>query len=373
MTRSDAPGRRGAPLILLGAVIAGWIAMRALVWDVPFERRGPDREVEARYSRADPIADPAAEPPVVRQPPAATGPIFAGSSGLQMLRAEGLARTPIAHPAPTRAPAQESEDETIVGRYRGEEPAEDEPPGSVQSPGPASHGRALFSAPISIDPARSGRWHVDGWATYRTAEGPSAIVVGGPDAPAYGKSQAGLLLRRDLGTGPLRPQGYFRATYAPDRPSQGDLALGLSARPFAAVPVRVQGEARATRTQQRTELRPAVIAVSEFPVVQFPLGIEAEAYAQAGWVGGRYATKFVDGQARAERQVATLGMTRLRAGAGVWGGAQKFASRLDAGPTATLDLRETDVPVRVAIDYRIKLAGTASPGDGLAITLSTGF
>ena len=103
--------------------------------------------------------------------------------------------------------------------------------------------------------------------------------------------------------------------------------------------------------------------------VALPLGLRAEGYAQGGWVGGRYATAFADGQARVTHGAITAGPARLRVGAGAWGGAQKFAERFDVGPTLTADLAS----VRLALDYRMRVAGNARPGNGLALTLSTGF
>ena len=86
-------------------------------------------------------------------------------------------------------------------------------------------------------------------------------------------------------------------------------------------------------------------------------------------VGGRYRTAFADGQLRITRAVIGEGRFRASLGAGAWGGAQKFTERLDVGPTLSIDL----APVRLSVDYRIKIAGNAAPGDGLAVTLSTGF
>jgi hypothetical protein len=132
-------------------------------------------------------------------------------------------------------------------------------------------------------------------------------------------------------------------------------------------------EVRATRSQGQTEVRPAVIAVTEIAPVALPLGLTGEGYGQAGWVGGRYATAFADGQARVMRELATAGSTRLRIGAGAWGGAQKFAERLDIGPTIEAEFDTGAVVARLAVDYRVQVAGKASPGDGVAVTLSTGF
>ena len=138
------------------------------------------------------------------------------------------------------------------------------------------------------------------------------------------------------------------------------------------MPVRILGEVRATRSSGHVEVRPAVLAVTELARIELPLDLSAEGYAQGGWVGGSYATAFADGQARVTNIIA-LGPARLRLGAGAWGGAQKFASRLDVGPTAAVDLGRGAVSARLSVDYRMRVAGNASPGDGLAVTLSTGF
>jgi hypothetical protein len=101
--------------------------------------------------------------------------------------------------------------------------------------------------------------------------------------------------------------------------------------------------------------------------------MRGEGYAQAGYVGGRFATAFVDGQARIDRLVARLGKSEVRAGAGVWGGAQKHAARLDVGPSATASFRLGETQSRVALDYRVRIAGDAAPKSGPALTISAGF
>ena len=64
---------------------------------------------------------------------------------------------------------------------------------------------------------------------------------------------------------------------------------------------------------------------------------------------------------------------RLSLGAGSWGGIQRDASRLDVGPTLRLDLTVGEVPARVSVDWRERVAGDAAPESGVAATLSTRF
>ena len=132
-------------------------------------------------------------------------------------------------------------------------------------------------------------------------------------------------------------------------------------------------ELRATRLGGREVLRPAAALVSEFPPLNLPLGTRAEIYAQGGYVGGKGATPFVDGQLRLDRTLARAGRFELRAGGGVWGGAQRGAARLDVGPSVTLGLPLGSGGARVAADWRFRVAGDAAPKSGPAITLSAGF
>ncbi|MGC1269314.1 MAG: hypothetical protein WA842_01820, partial [Croceibacterium sp.] len=103
------------------------------------------------------------------------------------------------------------------------------------------------------------------------------------------------------------------------------------------------------------------------------LGARAEGYVQAGYVGGDYATGFVDGQARVDRPLLALRGAELSAGGAVWDGAQKGAARLDIGPSATLAFRIGETRSRLAVDYRFRVAGDAQPASGPALTLSAGF
>jgi hypothetical protein len=125
-------------------------------------------------------------------------------------------------------------------------------------------------------------------------------------------------------------------------------------------------------------VRPAGYAVTELAPLPLPFGAQLEAYGQAGWVGGAGATPFAEGQASVTRELrAIAGMTdnrlRLSLGAAAWGGAQEDAQRIDIGPTMRLDLNVGTVPARVSIDWRERVGGDASPGSGVAATLSTSF
>ena len=101
--------------------------------------------------------------------------------------------------------------------------------------------------------------------------------------------------------------------------------------------------------------------------------VTARAYGQAGYVGGDFETGFVDGKATLEAPVIQGKKARVAIGGGVWGGAQRDASRLDVGPTASAILSTGRASVRASIDYRIRVAGDALPRDGVALTLAASF
>lgn len=224
----------------------------------------------------------------------------------------------------------------------------------------------LASLPRNDGPSH---WSADAWLLWRR-EGSSSLAA---VQPSYGRSQVGGVLRYRLSDSGYLPQAYLRASSALSGVAEQEIAAGLSARPMPQLPVRLAVEARATRVSGRTEVRPAAYAVTELPPAELPFGVRAEAYLQAGYVGGRFATAFVDGQARASRAIATLGDNELAIGAGVWGGVQKGAARVDLGPTATVTFRLGAARARIAADYRFRVAGDAQPSSGPALTLSAGF
>lgn len=192
--------------------------------------------------------------------------------------------------------------------------------------------------------------------------------------PVYGASQAGAVLRYELVPGSRhRPTAYARAVQALVGGRESDFAAGFAARPLAGVPLAAHVEARLTRRGEAVDIRPAAFVTTGFDEAPLPLGMRARGYAQAGYVGGRDATGFADGSVVAERRLLGRGETELGAGAGLWGGAQRGAARLDLGPSASLRFPLGGGTVRIGVDYRLRVAGNAEPASGAALTLSAGF
>ncbi|OBX19165.1 hypothetical protein A9995_08495 [Erythrobacter sp. QSSC1-22B] len=232
------------------------------------------------------------------------------------------------------------------------------------------------AAPFSLPPGRSRsseprRLSIDGWLFLRA--GGVADAGAGPLAPTYGRSQFGAVLRYDFGTrSAYLPQAYLRAAGSIES-REAELAAGISIRPVSGLPLRAHGEVRLSRLGDRVELRPSAFITAGIEERLKPLDARVRGYAQAGYVGGEFATAFADGSLVIERDAARFERGALSVGAGAWGGAQQGTSRLDLGPTASVDLSLGQGRIRVAADYRLRVAGRAEPSSGAALTLSTSF
>jgi len=239
---------------------------------------------------------------------------------------------------------------------------------------PYAGGAAALASPLPIaPPAKPRRWSADTWAMMRkNGAGP---LPNGLMPSTYGASQAGAVLRYRLAmNSKARPSVYLRTTSSMGMMRETAAALGASARPIPSFPMIAAVEARMVDQAGRRRMQAAAMAVTELPPFRLPLGFRGEAYAQGGYVAGKYATPFIDGQLRVDRGLVSVGAIEARVGGGVWGGMQKGASRLDAGPGATIAFplgRGTSG--RVALDWRFRVAGDAMPDSGPAVTLSAGF
>lgn len=387
--------RRGQPLVVLAVLLACWVGGRAVTWQSPFAV-----PVAALGSLGQAAAGVAA---------AGSLPLAAGGGASEGARA-ALSPAPAAWHRAILPKARSSPG--IGARPAQGGGAEGAAPGAPGMPGSvmASHQllwlAAMGSLPVPDDvagmfgqnaaarppwagleraeaggpwvqeagPARPDRWSFDSWLLLRPGAG-GAQGTGAAPGSTYGGSQAGAVVRYRLDPGaPRGPAVYLRASRALAAGREGELAAGLAARPLPAVPLAIQPELRLARhADGRTEVRPAVVAVTALPPADLPAGLRGEAYAQAGYVGGTFATPFVDGQARIDRELARFDLGTVSAGAAAWGGAQEGAARLDLGPSARFDLAVGPVPARLAVDYRLRVAGDSAPGSGVAITLSAGF
>lgn len=358
--------RQGQPLVFAGILLGLWLAARIMLWTSPFA--------------AEPVNPPPA-PVAQHEPASASGePVAVAAS----LRQGGppwptVALGPRTSPAVLVAPLTGSL--AILAPHTGKAAVQSDtpPPGTPPTdraapPGPV---RPLYpplaAAAADSGAARARRWRFDGWIMAREGSG----FAGSPSAsrlPGYGGSQAGAVLRYRLTPSSARDfHIYARANRALVDGGETDFGIGAGIRPFKAVPLTLLGEVRVTDTSTRTLARPAVLLVGGIPALRVDDRTDVEAYAQAGYVGGGFATPFVDGQARIDRRMARAGDVEWRIGAGVWGGAQQGAARLDIGPSASARFDLGEMPVRLSLDYRKRVAGDAQPVSGLAITIAGGF
>ena len=251
---------------------------------------------------------------------------------------------------------------------------------SVPAPFTGSAYPARYGEPATLLGGRLGRligdpahWSMDAWALVRksgTTPLPSGIL------PAtYGARQAGAVLRYRFALQDAhRATAYLRTTSSPGPLNETSAALGLSARPLPSLPIVVGVEGRITDSAGGRRVQPAALAVTEIPPMALPGSLRAEIYGQAGYVAGRFATPFADGQVRVDRTLVRLGDYEARVGAGAWGGVQTGASRLDVGPGATISGPLTSkVFGRLALDWRLRAAGDAEPDSGPALTVAAGF
>ncbi|MBD2842636.1 hypothetical protein [Erythrobacter rubeus] len=373
--------RRGSPLAMLMLLVAVWTGGRALIWENPFSIDLPDLVSEAAL-----FADAGTQS--APQPREAENSSVLGELASVSEEIMGSNR----YASVLGAYAGFNEDLALASGYRAASAHQmlwlNALGASVGPPAPERAamyalrttqklaGVTPISPPFQEQP-RYDRWSVDAWAFWR--EGSNATLISQGRVPIYGASQLGSNLQYRVAPSSRRdPRLFLRGYRALVNGGETEVAAGGSVRPLASVPVRMAAELRYTENRFGSEVRPAVIAISELPPQSLPVDFTLEAYGGAGYVGGKNATAFADGQAAVTREFASFAgpldtRARLSAGAGAWGGAQEGASRLDVGPTVRLDMTLGEVPARLSVDWREQVGGDAAPQSGVAATLSTRF
>lgn len=369
---------RGRPLATLAMLMAIWIGGRALLWESPFADAGvlagapapilAEKQIPATAVLRDQKVDWSVSSEAVIDSPAAYGPLLP--------EPEPLPEAPFTWPeaAPGNSPATASMSNPQVAASHqlmwmaalAHMPVPDVLSQRVVTPtGP----HRAKPAPQAIE----GRWSLDAWVLWR--QGSSGSLVSQGRVPSYGASQAGAALSYRLAPANRHdPRAYMRLYHALIDRGEGEVALGLNARPMERVPLRAYAELRATRLgDDSTGLRPAAFVATEFAPQKLPAGFRGELYLQGGYVGGKASTGFADGQLHVLRDVKRFDLAQLSLGGAAWGGAQKGAHRLDLGPTVQADITLGRTPARLSVDWRERVAGNAEPDSGLAVTLSTRF
>lgn len=352
----------------LATLLAAWSVFR-IATAAPFGFAGPDANSATAATGSSAIASI----PRMSEPPS-EGERFAGASntfvvdqrpqaarsfpsGRRVIGAGATKVTSTPHPfslavAPSGNPPTIAVEQRMGARQKA--------PPRAMSPPPSSPSSGL------------PRWSGDAWLVLRDGNG--RLLPSGSLGPALGASQVGAILKYRLARpSALDTQFYLRGVSAFAGFPEQDVAAGLAVRIAPRTPVRLHGELRASRRADETSLRPAVFITGGIDDVPLGGAASLRGYAQTGYVGGREATAFVDGHLVAERRVAPAGHGAVSVGGAVWGGAQRGARRIDIGPSASVRLPLAIGSGRLAVDYRLRVAGNAAPASGAALTLVAGF
>jgi hypothetical protein len=226
-------------------------------------------------------------------------------------------------------------------------------------PDPPKKGRSMH--PINL-------YAYSFWRQGDTAQG----VLGNGQ---YGGSQSALLLTVPLlefpnNVGVSRFALIGRASVSNDNPREREWAAGLRWRPSAVFPAQLSLEQRFR--SDRPDAVAAFVSGGHDGTI-LPLGFALDGYGQAGFVTGKSGGGFADAQLHILKNTASRGHSKLAAGAGAWAGGQSDILRVDIGPSVRANLQAGATSLRLDASWRFRIVGKARPGDGPAVTLSTGF
>jgi hypothetical protein len=327
---------RVGPVAFLFIVAAGWAGLRAvMLWP------------ESDYVQASPRR--------IAWQPALTAPSPAGGSARAMAGAVSLPIAVARTDRPTRSTSGTPADPTA--------PLPDRSEAATAS---AAVPRRFIAPSFPPGPTAARdreRLGLTVWTIVRGEAGPGLASAG-----QLGGSQAGVRARYDLGSGfaaAVRLSGPLRS------PLGNEAAVALDWRPARRIPVTVSIERRAGLDGGGRDAFAA--GVFGGGAVALPLQVRLDGYAQAGLVGAKRRDAYVDAAFRAERTLAGSARFRLAAGAGAWGGAQPGVSRLDLGPQLVAHAPVRNGSLRLAAEWRFRVAGRAQPGSGPALSIGADF
>jgi hypothetical protein len=231
---------------------------------------------------------------------------------------------------------------------------------------------APVAQPEYIGPTQSGFVNpsVSAWAIIRPANMAAVLATAGQ----LGASQAGVRIQQPIIHRDANPRVAInlRLSTPVDQNLGSEAGIGFAARPIKRVPVEFIVERRVALDRGGRNAF-AVIAAGGFddePVIR---AVTMSGYAQTGIVGFGRKDRFIDGALRIEQPLRDYNRTGLRIGGGLWGAAQPDVARLDAGPILALKQAVGSVNLRVAAEYRWRIAGQARPASGPALSIGTDF
>jgi hypothetical protein len=326
--------RRGRPLRFLALVAVGWVAIRvAILW----VETGSLPEAIRSF----------AAPGIASLPPREHSAVIALKPGVGPAASVPVARA-LAPPRYVGDPVRMRM--ALLNQLQFGD--------AEYTDSPALLAPALFTVPAQARAGPVNRWSASAWVTARPGSG-LAVAPGGQ----LGGGQAGVRLVYLLDPG--RRISLFGRFVTPLSGPGREATLGVEWQPTRA-PVRLVAEQRFAIDGGKSGPGLGMVAGLDRDVAGFRL----ESYGQAGVVRRAQAEPYADGAARATHRI---GHSRFAIGAGIWGAAQRDAARFDAGPSATLAVPVAGHDFRFALDWRQRVAGSARPGSGVALTLGSDF
>ncbi|WP_066722754.1 hypothetical protein [Sphingomonas pituitosa] len=336
---------RGRPLRFVGTVALGWIGLRlAMLW--PLGSGTPTTGVHL------PLTTPVA-PGIFVPQPAIRATVRMALADAPALLAGHRPGGPLG-PSASRTPLPWSRAEPVssADQTEGAGAASMRAVDAVLPPQPA--------APAL--PGARRRWSGSAWLALRPGQGIGAA----PAVGQLGGSQYGLRLLRALDS--RGRVAAFGRIAGPMRGAGAEAALGLEWQPLAA-PLRLSVEQRFGLDGGRGGPGVGVVMGLDRGAAGFRL----EAYGQAGMILRNRLEPYADGALRLTRAVMPARAAAPAIGIGVWGAAQRGPQRLDIGPTILAPLPIGAFHARVALDWRQRIAVSARPGSGIALTLGSDF
>lgn len=328
----------GRPLRFLGVTLGGWVAVRvALLW--PSINGVPDliRAVAPPLAAAErpPVRAAARPVPVRPRPPGARARFVAGRE------------------AGTGAHRRAGDPEALALAVA-----------ALTRFGRSVPERGVIPPPLRPLPLAKGasRWSGSAWLLARG--GAAGTLSGG----RLGASQAGVRIGYALGEG--RRVAIVGRLATPLSGRGREAAIGVEWAP-ARLPVRVIAEQRFALDGGSGG--PTAMLVAGLAPTAIAAGFRLEAYGQAGAVVRDGVEGFADGAARLTRPVAAIGRMRVDMGLGSWGAVQRDAARVDIGPTIGVAIPAGGTTLRLAADWRQRIAGDARPGSGPALSIGADF
>lgn len=338
-------GRRARSLEALALLLIIWVSARAAFVLWPAALRQNDSTLPEQVAIVQKVASPLTETPQ----------LVADASDIATETVPVSARASVAHPYPTPLKA-------VPAKHDPKPESPIAPTDDAEAPF-VLHEASIRAGWPGAAAKMKRRLMTGVWMLWRPDSDGVALGAAGQ----LGGSQAGV--RTVI---PIQPDSALRlslrlsTSFGTTRVRE--LAPGLSVKPLAEVPVEfiLERRLRAGATPRDTTALFAAGGVSAKPLTGT---WTMDAYGQAGVVGTKERLWFADASAAFRRPIAD----NVSLGAGLWGGIQPGLKRVDIGPSVSARLAPDDMALRLDIDWRVRIAGSARPGSGVAVTLAKDF